>query len=120
MGENKINLVGIFVGKLVPKPSNSGTRVDGNDITAFGADFQTGGIAAVFQIPPARNRDGAPGSPACDLHLGPFNGGFFLKRKLLLPFQKQPRKLEIGKAQMFIFLLSRVCILSCFRNNRVS
>lgn len=47
MGEDKINGVNIFIGEFVPEPPNSGTRIDGNDITAFGADFQTGGIPSV-------------------------------------------------------------------------
>jgi hypothetical protein len=46
--EKKINIVSVLVGKLVPKPTNPGTGINSNDITAFGEDFQAGGIAAVF------------------------------------------------------------------------
>ena len=86
VGENKINTVRIFVGEFDSKPSNAGTGVNGNNITAFGAYLQAGGIAAVSQILFARNRDGASGSPTCDLHLGPFNAGFFSERKWVLSF----------------------------------
>jgi hypothetical protein len=79
VGENKIYGVYIFFSELVAKPADSGTGIHRNDVTAFGTDFQTGGIAAVFQIRFARNRNRASGSPACDFHLEPFNGNFFLK-----------------------------------------
>jgi hypothetical protein len=46
--EKKINVVSVFIGKLFPKPPNTGTGINSNDITALGADFQAGGIAAVF------------------------------------------------------------------------
>ena len=46
--ENEINIVSVFLGKLIAKSSNPGTGINSNDITAFGADFQAGGIAAVF------------------------------------------------------------------------
>jgi len=46
--KKKINPVSIFIGKLVSKSSNTGTGINSNDITALGADFQAGGIAAVF------------------------------------------------------------------------
>jgi hypothetical protein len=48
VGEKKINAVSVFKSKLVAKPSNTGTGIDSNDIPAFGADFQTGCVAAVF------------------------------------------------------------------------
>ena len=79
MGENKIYGVCIFFGKFVAKSADSGAGIHRNDIIAFGADFQTGGIAAVFQIRFARNRNRASGSPACDFHRKPFNGNVFLK-----------------------------------------
>jgi hypothetical protein len=46
--EKKINVVSVLVGQLVAKPSNPGSGINSNDISAFGADFQAGGIAAVF------------------------------------------------------------------------
>ena len=57
----------------------SGAGINSNDITAFGEDFQAGGIAAVFQIRFARNRNRASGSPACDFHFEPFNGNLLLE-----------------------------------------
>jgi hypothetical protein len=50
VGENKIYVVYIFFSKFVSESADSGTGIHRNDIIAFGADFQTGGIAAVFQI----------------------------------------------------------------------
>jgi hypothetical protein len=46
--EKKMNVVNGFIGKLVAKSTNPGTGIYSNDITAFGADFQAGGIATVF------------------------------------------------------------------------
>jgi hypothetical protein len=46
--EKKINIVNGFIGKLFAKSSNPGTGINSNDITAFSADFQAGGIATVF------------------------------------------------------------------------
>ena len=74
VGENKIYVVYIFFGEFVAKSADSGAGIHRNDIIVFGSDFQTGGIAAVFQIPFARNRNRAPRSPACDFHRKPFNG----------------------------------------------
>jgi hypothetical protein len=48
VGEEKMNVVNVFFGQLVAKPSNTGTGIDSNNILAFGANFQTGCIAAVF------------------------------------------------------------------------
>ena len=50
MGENKIDVVCVFWGEFVTEPADSGAGIQRNDIIVFGADFQTGGIAAVFQI----------------------------------------------------------------------
>jgi hypothetical protein len=74
VGENKIYVVYIFFSEFVAKSADSGTGIHRNDVIVSGTDFQTGGIAAVFQIRFARNRNRASGSPACDFHPGPFNG----------------------------------------------
>ena len=59
VGEDKIDVVHIFFSELVSKSADSGTGIHRNDIIAFGTDFQTGGVAAVFQISFARNRNRA-------------------------------------------------------------
>jgi hypothetical protein len=48
VGEKKINVVNGFIGQLVAKSTNPGAGINSNNITAFGANFQAGGIAAVF------------------------------------------------------------------------
>ena len=57
VGENKIDIVVVCLAKLVAEPSNTGARIHRNNIIVLGTDFQTGGIAAVFQICFARNRN---------------------------------------------------------------
>ena len=57
VGENKIDIAYIFFSEFVSKSADSGTGIHRNDIIVFGTDFQTGGIAAVFQIGFARNRN---------------------------------------------------------------
>jgi hypothetical protein len=72
MSEKKVDIVRFLFNKFVAESANSGTRINRNDFAAFGSNLQTGGITTVFQIRFARNRNGAPRTPACDLHLGPF------------------------------------------------
>ena len=78
MGEKKVDVEHFFLNKFVAESANSGTGINRNDITTFGSNFQTGGIPTVFKIRFARNRDGAPLSPAFDLHLESFKKNFFL------------------------------------------
>jgi hypothetical protein len=48
MGEKKMDIERFFFNQLFPKSANSRTRINRNDIPAFGADLQTRCIAAVF------------------------------------------------------------------------
>jgi hypothetical protein len=48
MGEKKMDIERFFFNQFFPKSANSRTRINRNDIPAFGADLQTRCIAAVF------------------------------------------------------------------------
>jgi hypothetical protein len=39
VGKEKMNAVSVFLGKLFAEPSNTGTGINGNNLTAFGANF---------------------------------------------------------------------------------
>ena len=39
VGEEKMNIVSIFFGKLFTKSSNTGTGIDSNDVAAIDANF---------------------------------------------------------------------------------
>ena len=59
----------LLVDQLVTQSAYTGSGVDDNDFAAFGSDFDTGRVAAVFQIFLAGHRNRSAGSPAFNLHM---------------------------------------------------
>jgi hypothetical protein len=114
VGEKKVDIERLFFNKFVSESANSGPCINRNDIVAFGSNLQTGGITTVFKIRFARNRNGTPRSPACDLHLEPSKRNFFLKLKDQLTVEKETTKTRNQESTNFNIVF-RVFILSCFR-----
>ena len=48
MGKNKIEIKTFFIGQLIAKSANTGSRINNNYITASGPDFYAGGVAPVL------------------------------------------------------------------------
>ena len=72
MGKQEVYGIIFFFGQFVAKSSYSGSRINHNEIAAFGTDLQTGRITAVFQIFFSGDGNGSPRSPAFDVHGYPF------------------------------------------------
>ena len=73
MGKDKIEIKTFFIDQLIAESANTGSRINNNDFTTFGADFHAGGIAPVLQIFLAGNRNGSSGTPNFYSHVYPLN-----------------------------------------------
>jgi hypothetical protein len=68
VGKNEMKGLSIFSYQLIPEAPDTCTRVNDDNIIAFCADFNAGGVATVFEILFAGNWYRSSGPPTLNYH----------------------------------------------------
>ena len=68
MGQYKIVLITSFLDQVIPQAADAGAGIHDDNVIALCPNLEAGSVAAVFDILPARNWNGASRSPAANYH----------------------------------------------------